>query len=197
MNSTIDTIKNRRSIRKYENKKISKELINEIIDAGIYAPSSHNSQPWNFTIITHKKVIDELSDEIKAWYASLVKIGVPLSFIKKVREAVEGMRRMVNSEKDLFFYNAPVVMIIHAKSHEFYQKDCACCAQNMMLAARSLGIGSCWIGFADIVLNKSRKMRKKLGIPVSHRIMATLVFGYAVKFPSKALPRNRFKKDFI
>ena len=119
MNSTIDTIKNRRSIRKYENKKISKELINEIIDAGIYAPSSHNSQPWNFTIITHKKVIDELSDEIKAWYASLVKIGVPLSFIKKVREAVEGMRRMVNSEKDLFFYNAPVVMIIHAKSHEF------------------------------------------------------------------------------
>jgi nitroreductase len=67
----------------------------------------------------------------------------------------------------------------------------------MMLAARSLEIGSCWIGFADIVFNRSAKIRKKYGIPASHRVMATLVFGYAEKFPSQALPRKAVKKFWI
>lgn len=197
LNQIIDNIRNRRSIRKYTGKKLSKQSINEIIEAGKYAPSSHNRQPWNFTVIIDQEVTDSLSEDIRKWYHSIVKLGYPLSFIKKIREAVEGMRARVKSEKDLFFYHAPCVIIIHSKSKEFYQKDCACAAQNMMLAARSMGIGSCWIGFADIVLNKNRKLRKKLGIPVSHRIMATLALGYPKKFPSKALPRKESKIEFI
>ena len=197
LNSTIDTIKNRRSIRRYLDKKIPKKIIDELIDCAIYAPSSHNRQPWNFKIITNKKPIDELSEDISNWYNSFVKIGTPLSFIKEIKKSVKDMRKRVKSEKDLFFYHAPAIIVVHASNKRFFQQDCACAAQNMMLAARSLDIGSCWIGFADIVLNNSRKIRKKLGIPPSHRIMATIAFGYAEKFPLNALPRKDFSKVWI
>lgn len=197
MNSTIDTIKNRRSIRRYLDKPVPREIVNELIDAAIYAPSSHNRQPWNFTIITSKKVIDELSADINAWYSSIIKLSTPLYLIKEVKKSVDAMRARVESEKDLFFYHAPCIIIIHAPKKRFFSQDCACAAQNMMLAARSLDIGSCWIGFADIVLDKSSKIKKKLGIPVSHGIMATVAFGYPEKFPSQALPRRDFSKVWI
>lgn len=197
MNLAIKNIKERRSIRKYTDKTVSKEIINEILDSAIYAPSSHNMQPWNFTIITDRRLIDGLSADIRAWYNSITKLSAPLYFIKEVKESVEEMRKRVKSEKDLFFYNAPAVVIIHAPKKRFSLQDCSCAAQNMMLAARSLGIGSCWIGFADIALNKNRRIRKRLGIPFSHRVMSTLVFGYPEKFPSKALPRREPNIDWI
>jgi nitroreductase len=191
MNSVIRNIKERRSIRKYTDKKIDKSIVDELIDSALYAPSSHNRQPWNFTVINKKKVIDGLSDDINSWYKTFIKIGTPLSFIREIRKSVKEMRKRVDSEKDLFFYHAPLVIVIHAPKRQFFVNDCSCAAQNMMLAARSLGIGSCWIGFADIVFNRSNKMKKKLKIPVSHQIIGTIAFGYPSKFPSKALPRRK------
>lgn len=197
MNSIINNIKNRRSIRKYQDKKIPKKLIKELIESAKYAPSSHNRQPWNFVVITNKKAIDDLSKDIKSWYKSIIKLSLPLSFIKEVRKSVKEMSRRAKSEKDLFFYHAPVVIIIHAPKKKFFLQDCACAAQNIMLAARSLGIGSCWIGFADIVFSKSAKISRGIGIPRSHSIMTTLALGYPEKFPSKALPRKDVKVEWV
>jgi nitroreductase len=197
LNSVIDNIKNRRSIRRYLAKKLPKKVIEELIGSAIYAPSSHNRQPWEFTIVTDNKVIDELSADINSWYSSIIKLSTPLYLIKEVKEFVKAMRARVKSEKDLFFYKAPCVIVIHAPKKRFYAQDCACVAQNLMLASRSLDIGSCWIGFADIVFNRSRKIKKKLGIPYSHGVMATVALGYTEKFPSKALPRKQVKKKWI
>ena len=107
------------------------------------------------------------------------------------------MRRRVESEKDLFFYHAPCVIIIHAPDKKFFPQDCAIAAQNIMLGARSLDIGSCWIGFSDIMLNRSRKLKTKLNIPNNHKIMATIALGYPMKFPEKALPRKDCDVNWI
>ncbi len=197
MNSTIQNIKSRRSIRVYKDKKVPKKLIKELIEAAKYAPSSHNRQPWNFTIITSKKRIDSLSLDINKWYDSIIKLSLPLHFIKEVKKSVQEMSRRVKSEKDLFFYHAPCIIIIHAPNKRFFAQDCACAAQNIMLAARSLGIGSCWIGFSDIVLNKSAKISKSIGIPMNHNVMATIALGYPEKFPSNALPRKDCKVEWV
>ena len=197
MNPVIENIKNRRSIRKYLPDEIPKKIVEELLDIASYAPSSHNRQPWNFTILNSTGKIDEVSDDIRRWYDSMIKLSSPLFFINEVKKSVDEMRKRVKSEKDLFFYHAPLVIIIHAPSKKFFQQDCAAAAQNIMLAARSMDIGSCWIGFADIVLNKSRKLKNKLNIPSSHRVMATIALGYTEKFPSNALPRRKFKTDWI
>ncbi|MBU1704858.1 MAG: nitroreductase family protein [Nanoarchaeota archaeon] len=197
MNETISSIKNRRSIRKFLPDPVPKEVILELIEAAKYAPSSHNRQPWNFTIITDKAVIDGLSQDIRGWYDSLMNLSLPLSFIQEVRKSVREMRKRVNSDQDLFFYNAPALIIIHAPNKEFFCQDCSCAAENILIAARSLGLGSCWIGFADIVFNKGMKMKRKLHIPVNHRVMATIALGYPIKFPENALPRKEPKIDWI
>ncbi|MBW2989906.1 nitroreductase family protein [Candidatus Woesearchaeota archaeon] len=197
MNPTIDTIRNRRSIRKYKAKRVSKRQLKELVGIAEYAPSSHNRQPWSFVIVTGRKTIGSLSEDIRSWYDSLLKLGSPLSFIREVRKSADAMRKRVDSEKDLFFYNAPALMIIHAPKKRFFVKDCSCAAQNIMLAARSMGIGSCWIGFADIAFNGSRKIKKKLGVPSSHRVMATLALGYPERFPSRALPRRKAAVEWI
>jgi nitroreductase len=197
MNQVIENIKQRRSIRKYLSKKIPRKVVEELIECAKYAPSSHNRQPWNFTVISNVKSIDRLSARIRLWYDSVIKWGGPLYFIKEVRKSVEEMKKRVASEKDLFFYNAPCIIIIHSRNKRFYVNDCACAAQNIMLAARSLGIGSCWIGFADIALNASKNIRKSIAIPPSHKIMAVLVLGYPEKFPATSLPRKDTPIEFI
>jgi nitroreductase len=196
MNPVIDNIKNRRSIRRYSDKKVSKKIIKELIEIGKYAPSSHNRQPWSFTVV-NDQMVDSLSLDIKKWYNSVTKLSFPLSFIKEVKKSVDEMTKRVKSERDLFFYHAPCVIVIHAPNKKFFLQDCSCAAQNIMLAARSLGVGSCWIGFADIVFNNNPLLKKKLKIPISHKVMATIALGYPVRFPESALPRKESKVEWV
>jgi len=191
MNPIIQNIKNRRSIRKYKNKKIPKKLIGEMIEADKYAPSSHNSQPWRFIVITNKKKIKELSEHIKSWFKRRLSLGFFIGFFnKKIKNELEVAKKRLVKE-DLFFYNAPLLILIYAKPNRFTVQDCSLAAQNMMLAARSLNIGSCWIGFADLVINRKRKLMTSLGVPKDHKIMAHLIFGYPIKFPEKAGERKK------
>ena len=193
--NVILAIKNRRTIRKYIDKKVSKENIKKIIEAGTYAPSSHNSQPWNFVVIDNKKKIKELSEDMKLWYRRIIMLSNMLFFNKKIKKELEVAKKRAYADDDLFFYNAPVVVLVHAKVGRFTVNDCSCCAQNMLLAARSLGLGSCWIGLSDIAFNKSKRLCNRWKIPKENKVIATLIFGYPVKFPKKALPRKEFKVE--
>ncbi len=187
----MDAIKHRRSIRKYREKAVPEKVVKQIIEAGRYAPSSHNSQPWRFIVVTDKKVIRELSDLIKAWFKNKVKLGAFASFFsKRLKQTINAAEKRVFTDKDLFFYDAPCLVLIYSKKGRFHAQDCALAAQNMMLEAYSLGIGSCWVGFADVVLSRSRKTRSELGVPNKHKLMATLIFGYPEKFPSAPMPRK-------
>lgn len=191
MNQVIENIKTRRSIRKYQNKAIPGRIVKEITEAARFAPSSHNSQPWRFIVITNRKKIKETADCVKGWFKKLIIMGrVASLFYKKIGEEIKSAEKRAYTDKDLFLYDAPLVVLVCSKPGRFHAKDCSCAAQNMMLAANSLGIGSCWIGFADLALNKSRAMMENLGVPKGHEIMATLAFGYPVKKPDSALPRK-------
>ena len=192
MNPIIDNIKNRRSIRKYLDKEVPKDIVKEIIEAGRYAPSSHNSQPWRFIVITDRSVIKEVSDAIKSFFRTRFQLGKIVGMLNKKiqREIAEGEKRIF-TEQDLFFYDAPCLIMICAKPERFSKVDCACAAQSMMLAARSLGIGSCWVGFADMAINKNRSLMAKLGVPSDCKAMAHLIFGYPIKFPELALDRKQ------
>ena len=71
--NTLETIKTRRSIRKYKNKPVPKELLKQIVDAGICAPSSMNKQPWRFVVVTKPDAIKTLSDEAKSELVKFLK----------------------------------------------------------------------------------------------------------------------------
>lgn len=185
-NLVIRCIKMRRSIREYEDKKVPKDIIEKIIEAGKYAPSAENRQPWKFVVITNKNFIKKLSEEIKREIGKMLKSKFKKRRYRLNPSQIRFFHVVATSSKDLIFYNAPVVIFIITTDEIFNDESCACCAQNMMLAAASLDIGSCWIGFAK-VLERNKKMMEEIGIPDGYHIAACLIFGYAAHKPKAAI----------
>ncbi len=196
-NYIIEAIKTRRSIRSYSGQAVPKETIEAILDAGRMAPSSLNTQPWKFVVITDKKLIDEISSSIKSFLKKVYALLPILSiFIKELRdEKVAGaIRKTATAQEDAVLYSAPLlILIVSDKKDRWTPVNCALAAQNMMLAAHSLGIGSCFIGRVDII-KKYRRFFQKLGIERKYSIQASLIFGYPKEFP-KNIPER--KKDNI
>ncbi|MBI2129108.1 nitroreductase [Candidatus Woesearchaeota archaeon] len=166
MKGVIKAIKGRRAVRKYKNKEIPENIINEIIEAGRYAPSAMNRQPWNFIVITNKKLIKELSD----------------AMTKKLLNISTRIKERMKTMEDPVFYSAPLlVFVLSEEGNEWAYADCGICSQNMMLAAYSLGIASCFIGMAKHI--EGENILKKLNIPDGYKMINAVVFGYADEKP--------------
>lgn len=133
MNDIIKNIKERRSIRKFKEEQIKDEELEVIVEAGIYAPSAHNEQPWHFTIIQNKDIISQINKESKM-------------MMKDHHD--KWIAKLGNNEKFDIHYNAPTVIVVSEKK-DCYSKfvDVSAATQNMLLAAQSIGVGSCWVGF--------------------------------------------------
>jgi nitroreductase len=164
MNPVIEAIKNRRSIRKYQRKDIPRETITELLKAAAMSPSATNSQGWRFIVIEDKSKISELSERTKR---QLSAQGYAPRFKDKL-----------NTSEDTIFYNAPLVIVIAADSDDKWsQINCGIAAQTIMLAAHSLGLGSCYIGLAN-TLNAEKTVLADIGVPEGCEIIAALTIGY-------------------
>lgn len=194
MDNIIEIMKTRRSIRSYSDRAVPKELIERILDAGRAAPSSLNSQPWKFIVVTDKNLIGETASAIKSFIKKLYAF-LPLArlFIKELRdEKLAGaIRKTATSEEDTVFYGAPLLILIASETNGRWEGiNCALAAQNMMLAAHSFGLGSCFIGRGDII-EKCGLLFSKLGIEKKYSIQASLIFGYPKEFPKNIPERIR------
>lgn len=166
MNETLRVIRERRSTRIFKSEQIEDEELKEILDAGIYAPSATNKQPWHFTVIQNKEIIDSLSNGFK-------------EIAKKSDN--EYVRRVGENKKFHVFYNAPTVILISGEeNNQMAAIDCAAATENMLLAAEALGIGSCWVGFIAYLLNseEGKEYLKKLGIPEGYKQIHSVALGY-------------------
>lgn len=166
MNEVLKVIRQRRSTRMFKSEQIKDEELKEILDAGIYAPSATNKQPWHFTVIQNKDIIDSLNNDFK-------------ELAKKSEN--EYIRRVGENEKFHAFYNAPTVILVSGdENNNIAAVDCAAATENMLLAAESLGIGSCWVGFIAYLLNseKGKEYLKKLGIPEGYKQIHSVALGY-------------------
>ena len=140
-----------------------------MLEAAVYAPSAINVQPWKFTIMTSKAEMKRLSDIAKPALARMLPdVG---------DEGLVGLKKRLSDPNYNIFYNAPLLVFISGIKSPYAVYDCSMAAQNMMLAAYTLGIGSCWIGTA-VVLANDPKMKPSLGIPEDHDVHAAVIFGY-------------------
>jgi len=164
-------ISGRRAVRDYEDKPVPDEVIQKILKAGAMAPSAMDSQPCRFIVITDKKKTREFSDKVKD-EAGLLGFGARIAERMKLKE-------------DVIFYGAPLLILIVAEKGSGWTKiDCALAAQNMMLRAYDLGLGSCFIGFATLI-NDDKELLRGLGVEDSQEIMCPLIFGYPKSWPKQ------------
>lgn len=193
MNYILENIKSRRSVRSYLDQKVPKRLIEEVLEAGRSAPSALNKQPWEFVVVTNKALIEKLSLSTRK---TAKKVYALLPFLKLFKpdlrdeRTIAAIRKTAGTDHDTVFYNAPaIIFIVSRHSDGWVPIDCALAAQNMMLSAHSLGLGSCFIGRASM-LSRDRRLLKKIGIRRGYRIYTTLIFGYPKEFP-KTTPQRR------
>ncbi|MDV2482127.1 nitroreductase family protein [Methanoculleus sp. Wushi-C6] len=171
-------IRERRSVRNYIDREVPETALRTIIAAGIQAPSALGLQPWQFVIVRDRSLMQRVSDYCKPILAE--KIG------EEARPGTEEFLAALRNPDYNIFYNAPVlVLVLGAREVVSSVLDCALCAENMMLAAWSLGIGSCWIGSAALV-EQNPDLLAALKIPADHLVVAPLIFGYPAPLPPKA-----------
>lgn len=171
----------RRAIRNYKPDGISDDIIKELINAGTYAPSALDEQPWRFVVIKNKVLIKKLSDIAKQLWQKNIK--------DTINEEVKEIMTVVSDPDFNIFYNAPVLILIFSRpGADSPEIDCALAAENMMLAARSLDIGSCWIGLGSS-LGSDKEVLKEIGVPLDHTLMSQLIFGYPADKEIKAPDR--------
>ena len=169
-----ELLKQRRSVRSFQDRTVPLELVREIIKESILAPSAGNEQPWKFIIVNDKQVLRRISDEGKKNILARVAAN-PDDYAKKYKG-------MLENENFNVFYNAPcLVMILGLSDLKNLYVDCALAASYFMMAATSRGLGTCWVNFGTAIHDP--EMKSELGIPDDCTIVAPIILGYPEKIP--------------
>jgi len=175
-----ELIKNRRSIRKFQNKEVSLKVLEEIINDSILAPSAGNEQPWKFIIINNKEMINKISNECKKNFLARINNN-PADYARKYE-------KMLSNDAFNIFYHAPALIIILGQTGlKNLYVDCALAASYLMMSATSKGLGTCWVNFGIAI--KDPQMKDDLGIPENHSIVAPIAIGYPEKIPD--IPKRK------
>ena len=168
-----DVILNRRAVREYTNAAIDRATVERLIEAAVLAPSAMNLQPWAFAVLLDRDRIGGYAKRAKEWLlASLSQSSYDPS-----------IRHMLEDPKFALFYHAPALVVVLAKSSGTQAaEDCCLAAENLMLAARNEGLGTCWIGFARPWLDMPAT-KADLKVPEHYHVVAPIVLGHPKAWP--------------
>ncbi|MDE6593007.1 MAG: nitroreductase [Oscillospiraceae bacterium] len=169
MNETIKTLTTRRIVRSYSNKPVEKELLDEILEAGMYAPSGKGLQSPLMVVVTDPERVYDLS---------------------MMNAAVLG------TDTDPFYGAGTVIIVFADSTVRTYIEDGSLVMGNLMNAAHSLGVDSCWIHRAREVFEtpEGKALMKKWGIDEKYKGIGNCILGYADKPVPEAKPR---KGDYV
>jgi len=186
VNNIIENILTRRSIRTFKEDQISEDDLNTILVAGSYAPNGMGTQNWNFIAIQNVTTLKKVNEAIRQ---ALLSIPV----VPETHPYVVSLIEKANDENANFLYYAPTFIIIsNLKDDGNSMPDSALAIGNMMLAAHSLGIGSCWLnqlpGLTHMPL--IRELLTDLDVPTNHIVYGSVVMGYTAEEPKPAVPRK-------
>ncbi len=178
VNETLRVIRQRRSIRRYKAEQMQDEELQAILEAGLYAPNAGN-QAWHFSVVQNKELLARLNEAAKA-----VARQIPMPDLQSLGE---------DANHDCL-HGAPTLVIVSGDGQfpVSVETDCAAATENMLIAAESLGLGSCWIFFVMLAFSgpQSADLRRELGIPEGYKPYYAAVFGYKQEATPAAADRK-------
>jgi nitroreductase len=164
-NEVLKIIKQRRSVRAFQPQQVSGEALTTIVEAGQYAPNG-GGEAWHFTAIQNVEILEELNRLAKLYASSC---GLPW------------LEDLGNNPDFHSVYHAPTVILVSADEQGVCSgSDTAAATQNILLAAESLGIGSCWGYFVTqaFLTDEGKAMARKLKIPEGYKTYTSVMLGY-------------------
>lgn len=173
----METIMTRRSIRDYKDEPVSRDQMAKILECGIYAPSALNMQPWEVRVVDNKEFLD----------------GVTAIAVKQNPKIAE----QPNFRN--FFRNAPTVAFVACPEQSYSGEfDSGLLSENMMLAAWSMGIGSCCLGSVVPVMNSedAKPYLERLQLPEGYKLLVSIAFGYPADDVAPVAPERDATKAY-
>ena len=151
MNSKLDFIFSRRSIRKFKPQKVAPELLNDILEAAAAVPSAMCRDPWRFLIIENQETLQKIS-EIMPNGKFMADAPMLIIILGDIKEA-------------------------HIESESYMLQDCSAVVENILLAANALSLGTCWCGIHPRE-ERVQGLKKLFNLPSNIIPIAGIVIGY-------------------
>jgi nitroreductase len=166
--SALDVINTRCSVRRYASDKLDRATVQALLDAAVRAPTAIHAEPWAFIVIQDTQVLRQISDVAKAIFVEeghhdLDRGGHALDIFQQ-------------PEFNIFYDSSTLIVICGKHTGPFVAADCWLAAENLMLAACALGLGTCVIGSAVGGLN-TPELKARLGIPEEMTAIAPIIVG--------------------
>jgi len=164
MNETLRNISERYTCRNFKTAPLKDAQIETLVNAALAAPSAVNRQPWHVIVVKDKKLIEELDAD-------------GMSILKAADDKSTYEHMMSRGGK--LFYDAPFLMVILSDESKWGALDCGILCQNVVLAAQSLGLGTCIVGMVGIPINgpKGDEFKKRLKFPKDHVFAVGVLVG--------------------
>lgn len=182
----IQLVTSRRSVRKFKSIRVSRDVINSVLDLARWSPSAHNAQPWRCIVVDDENVKARLASEMaRAWLSDMLKDGVPKDKAEEIVR-VESLDRITKS---------PIILIVCLTMKDMHKypnrrrrraeylmgvQSVAAYIQTLLLSAHYYGLGACWV-CAPLFCQKA--VRKILGLPKNIEPQAMITMGYADEKP--------------
>ncbi len=211
---TEKVILRRRSVRLFKKEQVPAFMVKRIIEAGRFAPSAGNSQPWKFVVLRDPEIIDGITDEVvricktfkgmldyrqpgSTWKRSLAKAFIRLRH-NDLHPVPFGAISMIADGRLGLWHGAPTVILIFKdiRGVSSPELDCGIAGQNMVLAAHSMGLGTCWVGFGKLAFQYTNKWKKRLNIEYPYKWGTSLAVGWPRGEPDGMVERPTHPVDW-
>ena len=211
---TEKVILRRRSVRLYKKEQVPEFMVKRILEAGRFAPSAGNCQPWKFIVLREPEIIDGITKEVigivrkmnrtidyrnpeRSWTRPLVKALVRLRH-NDLHPVPFGAMKMIAEERLGLWHGAPTVILIFKDTRGVSspELDCGIAGQNMVLAAHSMGLGTCWVGFGKLAFQYTKKWKERLNIEYPYTWANSLAIGWPKGEPDGMIERPVHSVDW-
>jgi nitroreductase len=207
LDELVAALRERRSLRVFRDERVPRQEVRELVNVARWVPSAGNEQPVDWLAFDDPDRIAVLSARAVAVLAQtarlvrnpllrpLLRLTLGTQKVQKGLESADAFERLAERHAqgdDPIFFRAPVVLVAHVPDDDYFGRDNAIYATyNLMLAAQRLGLGACQIGYFTVALDRSRELRRILGLPEERRPEVVLALGYPRYRFRRAVPRRR------
>ena len=202
----------RRSVRQFKKKPVSKELIEKLLELARYSPTGSNSENVYYTIVQNKEIIANISNLITEKVKRFVKMmddpksreNLKASMLEvEFNLAVENLLRTkailkaIDEGIDFWCWNGELILIHGDKTVGGILTNSALAAAHIMLAAETLGIGACSLGYLTFYTNQSETIKKLINLPKNHEVGYSLTIGYPNVKYKRIPPRKPVRVQWL
>ena len=191
----VHLMASRRSCRNYTDQAVDRSILTDLVKIGTTAPSGTNCQNWTFTILPDRAAVNDCGQRIAGFFKKLNRLAekrllrtalkligfreISIETGHKYLSVKDGLKAWELHGRDLLFHGAPAVIVVATRSGSSCpMEDALLATQNILLAAHSMGLGTCLIGFAVEAMKNDSAIQRSISIPADETVCSVIAIGY-------------------